>query len=100
MSNIELSRKLIEAVESTHVAFEGLSHPLRLVGAEPDPPPPGAAEAATLTVETTHNGEPRRATCRVGLSALADERHVATALAETMREVLAGELDPGATRSA
>ena len=98
MSSMELPRELVQAVESTHVAFEGLSHPLRLVSVEPDPPASGAPVTATLTVETTHDGQPRRAACRVDVSALADQRQIATALAETMREVLAGELDGGTTR--
>ena len=94
---MDLSPELLRSIESTHVAFEGLSHPLRCIGAELDRTA-RESEAVTVTVESAHNGESRRATCRFDRSKLDDERHVAIALAETMREVLAGELEPGAVR--
>ena len=94
---MELSPELLRAIESTHVAFQGLSHPLRCVGAEL-PPQPSAPQVVDVTVEAAHDGQARRATCRFAVSRLDDERHVATALAETMREVFAGELEPGAVR--
>ena len=93
-----LSPELLRTIESTHVAFEGLSHPLRCVRAELDPTPRRETEAVSVTVEAAHNGEAWQATCRFPLSSLSDGRHVATTLAETMREVLAGELEPGTVR--
>ena|SRR5688500_6347761 len=96
---MNLSPELLRAIESTHVAFEGLSHPLRYVGAELDADPPATA-AVNVTVEAAHNGQALRATCRFAVPRLDDERHVATALAETMREVFAGELDPRSIRDA
>lgn len=95
---MHLTPELVRAIESTHVAFEGLSHPLRCVEAEPSPPPPLEPQTVTVTVEAAHNGHAHRAACRFAASRMDDERHVATALAETMREVLAGELQPGAVR--
>ena len=95
---MNLPPDLLRAIESTHVAFEGLSHPLRCVGAEQDPPPPREPQVVDVTVESAHNGHTRRATCRFPASQLQDERHVATSLAETMREVLAGELEPDGVR--
>ncbi len=95
---MDLSPELLRTIESTHVAFEGLSHPLRCVGAEVDPTAPKENAVVNVTVEAAHNGEPRRVTCRFATSSLDDERHVALTLAETMREVLAGELERGAIR--
>ena len=95
---MDLSPELLRVIESTHVAFEGLSHPLRCVRAEVDNSPQREPSAVNVTVEAAHNGQPRRATCRFEMSKLDDGRHVATALAETMREVFAGELEPGSIR--
>ena len=96
---MDLSPELLRSIESTHVAFEGLSHPLRCIGAELDGSARAEAEVVNVTVEAAHNGQSRRATCRFEMSKLDDERHVAIALAETMREVLAGELEPSAVRN-
>ncbi|HVL68238.1 MAG TPA: hypothetical protein VM364_13325 [Vicinamibacterales bacterium] len=85
-----LPQHLSQSIERTNVAFEGLSHPLRIVAVDPDPPPPQEPTAAKITVETAHNGATHRATCVIPLSELGDERHVATTLAECMRGVLAG----------
>lgn len=94
---MHLSPELLRAIESTHVAFQGLSHPLRCIGAEL-PAQPRNPQVVDVTVEAAHDGQPQRATCRFAVSQLDDERHVATALAEAMREVFAGELAPGAVR--
>src|SRR5687767_12945551 len=96
---MDLPPELLRSIESTHVAFEGLSHPLRCVGVELDGSAAHEPNAVNVTVEAAHNGQSRRATCRFDMSKLDDERHVAIALAETMREVLAGELEPGAVRN-
>ena len=85
---MDLPSHLRQAIETTHVAFEGLSHPLRVIGTEADPPPPREPEALRITVEAVHNGEPRHATCAFSVPTLDDERHVATTLAETMRNAL------------
>ena len=95
---MELSPDLVRAIESTHVAYQGLSHPLRLVGAERESPDTSASTTVKVTVESAHDGTSRRATCRFTASGLDDKRNVATALAETMREVLAGELPPDQVR--
>jgi hypothetical protein len=84
----DLSPHLIRSIESTHVAFEGLSHPLRVVSVDPEPAEP---RAARITVETTHNGEARRTSCAIPPAALDDEREVVTTLAESMRGALCGE---------
>ena len=84
----DLSPHLIRSIESTHVAFEGLSHPLRVVSVDPEPEEP---RAALITVETTHNGEAKRASCAISPAVLDDEREVVTTLAECMRSVLCGD---------
>ena len=82
---MDLPDHLKRSIENTHVAFEGLSHPLRVVSVDAEPP------AARITVETVHNGETKRACCPVDSSALEDERQVVLTLAERMRGVLSGE---------
>ena len=82
---------LVHAIESTHVAFEGLSHSLKLLAVDADPPPPQAPTGAVLTVETTHEGRSHTVSCVIPLSTLEDDRQVATTLAATMREALARE---------
>lgn len=86
---MELKPHLKHAIESTYVAYEGLSHPLRVVGTEPALA--SDAEVVHVTVEAVHNGEPRRASCAFDGASLDDERHVATTLAERMREALAAK---------
>lgn len=88
---MDLPTHLRQIIETTHVAFEGLSHPLRVVGTDPDPPPPQEPRAVRITVEAVHNGEPKHAACEFSLPALGDEHHVATTLALTMRNALAEE---------
>ena len=87
---MELPAHLIRSIESTHVAFEGLSHPLKVISVDPEPPS-GEPRAALITVETTHNGEARRASCAIAPPMLDDDREVVTTLAERMRGVLTGE---------
>jgi len=88
---MDLPQHLIRVIESTHVAFEGLSHPLKVVSVDPDPPPPHEPRATMITVEIEHNGETKRASCTLNRSRLEDEREVVTTLAERMRGVLTGE---------
>lgn len=73
------------------MAFEGLSHPLKLVNADAAPASSHAPPEVLITVETTHNGEARRASCAIAADVMDDEREVVTRLAECMRSVLAGE---------
>ena len=88
---MDLSPHLIRSIENTHVAYEGLSHPLRVVSVDPEPEAAPEPRAARITVETTHNGEARRASCAIPPAVLDDERQVVTTLAECMRGVLSGE---------
>ena len=87
-SEMELPRSLVAAIESTHVAFEGLSYPLRLVSVEPDPPPPLERTGAKLTVETVHAGTGRQVVTRLSAEQLKDEAHVVEVLATAMRNLL------------
>jgi hypothetical protein len=91
---MELPHHLIRSIENTHVAFEGLSHPLRVVNVDAEAASSEGPPAAVITVETSHNGEPRRASCAITPIVMEDEREVVTRLAECMRTVLCGE--PGA----
>lgn len=88
---MELPASLVTAIERTHVAFQGLSHPLRLVSVEADSPAPPRASAVTIVVETTHEGHASRARCRFSPEELADERHVVEMLGARMRAVLTGD---------
>ena len=95
---MELSHSLLDAIESAHVAFQGLSHPLRFAGVQPDPPAPMDATSAIITVETTHEGEVYRAQCRIDLNNVDDEAHVVEALAGAMRAALTGDPPSGEGR--
>jgi len=90
-STMELPATLVAAIESTHVAFQGLSHPLRIVSVEADSPLPPGAEAVTITVETRHEAHASRAQRRFTPAELADERHVVEMLGAAMRAVLTGD---------
>src|SRR5688500_14842549 len=94
----ELSAELVSLIESTHVAFEGLSHPLRLVNVVLVPPPPMRSLSMSLTVEVTHEGVVSRGECVIGLDNIKDHQYVVEALAMTMRDVLTGDLKPGDRR--
>lgn len=90
MAVMELPRSLAAAIESTHVAFEGLSYPLRLVSVQPEPPPPAAPTGAKLTVETVHAGTPRQVISPIASEQLKDEALVVEVLASAMRNLLTG----------
>ena len=80
---MELPGHLRQAIESTYVAYEGLSHPLRVVHVDgPD------AGTLRITVEAAHNGTAHHVTAPFDQAAVEDERAVATRLAELMREAL------------
>jgi len=81
---MEVPQALVTVIESTHVAFEGLSHPLRLIRVEPDPSPPLEARGADLTVETVHNGRVSQAHHRFRFHELDDPKHVVSELASAM----------------
>ena len=82
---MQLPHALIVAIESAHVAFEGLSHPLRVVSVEPNLPPQGRT---VVTVETVHNSEPVRIVCHFTDEDLADGPHVVDTVGTTMRGAL------------
>ncbi|CAN5703206.1 hypothetical protein BH24ACI5_BH24ACI5_17350 [soil metagenome] len=81
---MDVPHALVTVIESTHVAFEGLSHPLRLIRVDPDPLPPLEARGADLTVETLHNGKVSHAHHRFGFHELDDPKHVVSELANAM----------------
>ena len=91
---MELSHSLVVAIETAHVAFEGLSHPLRVVSAERHPTPEGRT---AVTVETTHNGDARRVICHFTDKELSDEPGVVDAVGATMRTALLSTItaEPG-----
>ena len=82
---------LIHAIESTHVAFETLSHPLRFIGAEPQ-----GGGSVVITVETSFDGRPVRVSHPFSDQDLADERRVSKVLAEEVRSVFRREMKPKA----
>ena len=86
---MNISHALIETIESTHVAFQGLSHRLRFIGADED-----GQDGATLTVETVHEGVPHRAACAIPLPELENGPAVAEALAAAMHAVLTSHARP------
>jgi hypothetical protein len=88
VSAVELPRSLVAAIESTHVAFEGLSYPLRLVSVKPEPPPPALPTGAKLTVETVRAGTPRQVISALNSEQLKDEALVVEVLASGMRALL------------
>ena len=92
---MELRDTLVKAIESTHVAYQGLSHPLRFSGARSEPPERGRVPSAVIAVDTSHEGTTHRAQCRIPLDHLDDDRYVVEAVAAAMRHVLTGELKPG-----
>ena len=93
---MELPDALIKAIESTHVAYQGLSHPLRFSGARSDPGASGGHGSAVISVDTIHDGTTYRAQCRLPVDHLTDVPYVVEALAAAMRHVLTGETEPGA----
>jgi len=91
---MELPHSLVIAIESAHVAFEGLSHQLRVVSVDPDPAPPATRAGLTVTVETTHNGEPKRVTCRFRDQDLEKPPQVVDTVASAMRATLLAGMNP------
>lgn len=87
---MELSQQLTAAIASTHVAFEGLSYPLRLVNAELDTARDGDAASVTITVATDYAGQTKRATCTFRRAAMDDTTQVTAQLADAMRRELSG----------
>lgn len=88
---MELPHPLVSAIESAHVAFEGLSHPLRVVSVDPEPGPPAARTGVAVTVETTHNGEHKRVVCRFTDQQLQAQPEVVDSVASAMRATLLDE---------
>ena len=83
---MQLPPHLVSAIESTHVAFEGLSHPLRIVSV--DQAGPGAEGTIEITVGSSHEGRPVQCVCRFGPDELQDEKLVTAALADAVRAKL------------
>lgn len=82
---MHLPPHLVTAIETTHVAFEGLSHPLRVVSVDRA----GSSEGTIqVTVATSHAGRTVHAARRFGPDELDDEKQVTAALAEAMRAEL------------
>lgn len=92
---MELPETLVKAIESTHVAYQGLSHPLRFSGARADDDASGRRGSAIIAVDTVHDGTTYRAQCRLPLDHLDDPPYVVEALAAAMRHALTGEAGPG-----
>lgn len=88
---MELAPELVAAIESAHVAFEGLAHPLKVVGVEPDKLPPITTTRVKITVETAHNGTTKRASSVIVFDSLADVADVVKSLGHAMHGVLAGD---------
>jgi len=91
---MELPHSLVVAIESAHVAFEGLSHPLKIVSVERHPAPHGRT---AVTVETIHSGEPIRIVCHFTDQDLSDQPHVLDTFGATMRSTLLSTIraEPG-----
>jgi hypothetical protein len=85
---MELPASLVTAIESAHIAFEGLSHPLKVVSVDPDPAPPEVRSGLAVTAEITHNGEHKRVVCRFSDDELAAEPQVVDRIATAMRATL------------
>ena len=85
---MELPHPLVSAIESAHVAFEDLSHPLKVVSVDPEPAPPASRTGVAVTVETIHNGEHKRVTCRFTDQQLGAQPEVVDAVASAMRATL------------
>ena len=83
---MHLSQHLVTAIEGTHVAFEGLSHALRIVSVDEIGAP--ASGAVEITVATHHNGRTVHAAHRFGSGELADEKQVTAVLADAVRAEL------------
>jgi hypothetical protein len=83
---MQLPPHLVSAIESTHVAFEGLSHPLRIVGV--DQAGSGAAGTIEITVATSHGGRAVQCVCPFRPDELTDEKRVTAALADAVRAEL------------
>lgn len=92
---MELHDTVVKAIESTHVAFQGLSHPLRFSEVRSDPPEQGQPPSAVIAVETVHEGTTYRAQCRLPQAHLDDAPYIVEALAGAMRHVLTGDSKPG-----
>ena len=82
---MHLPPHLVTAIETTHVAFEGLSHPLRVVSVDRTDLTAGTIE---VTVATSHAGRTVHASRQFGRDELDDEKQVTAALAEAMRAEL------------
>jgi hypothetical protein len=77
---------LVAAIESTHVAFEGLSHPLRIVSADRDESAAGVT--IEITVAASHEGRTVHCVRRFGAGELEDEKRVTAMLADGIRAEL------------
>jgi hypothetical protein len=87
---MDLTHHLRQAIERTHVAFQGLSHPLRIVTSAPDSASPQPPHGLKIDVETEHEGSTRRASSTFTRAELDDEQHVVTTLAAAMLSELQG----------
>jgi hypothetical protein len=83
---MQLAPHLVSAIESTHAAFEGLSHPLRIVSV--DHAGSGAAGMIEITVATSHEGRQVQCARRFRPDELEDEKQVTATLADAIRAEL------------
>lgn len=81
---MDITPHLRQAIESTHVAFQGLSHPLRVVAITSEPAAGAGLAGARIIVETAHNESTQQATAAFTRAELNDEKHVLTTLAAAM----------------
>ena len=91
---MELPQSVVAAIESAHVAFEGLSHPLKVVSVDRGPTMPGGRSGLAVTVETTHNGAQNRGVCTFSDDDLETPPRVVDTFATAMRASLLEGLHP------
>lgn len=83
---MNLPAHLVTLIEGTHVAYEGLSHPLRIVSV--DRAGSSGGEAIEIAVATSHEGRTVHASRRFDPDELNDEKQVTAVLADAIRAEL------------
>ena len=83
---MHLPQHLVTAIEGTYVAYQGLSHPLRIVSVDQA----GSSTGGTIevTVATSHEGRTVHASRRFERDELNDEKQVTAMLADAVRAEL------------
>jgi hypothetical protein len=96
---VDLSHHLIGLIESARLELGGERLRVRFVSVQPRPGPPLEPIGAAITVATIYKGQEHFGEVVFGLTRLSnerDEQYVVEHLAETLRQVISGELPPGA----